>query len=114
MFYLQDGFTRGGANPDLLERANLVAVAHSDGTMASYGHLRRGLRVSVGDTVRVGDLLGFSGATGYVGQPHLHFHVGKRMLGEPGRTIPIGLRGRDGRRLRLEVGSLFAPGREAG
>ena len=114
VFYLQDGFTRGGTNPDLLERANLVAVAHRDGTMASYGHLRSGIRVSVGDTVRVGDVLGSSGATGFVGQPHLHFHVGKRMLGEPGRTIPIKLRGRDGRPLNLEVGSLFAPGREAG
>ena len=95
VFYLQDGFTRGGTNPDLLERANLVAVAHRDGTMASYGHLR-------------------SGATGFAGQPHLHFHVGKRLLGTPGRTIPIKLRGRDGRPLNLEVGSLFAPGREAG
>jgi len=113
VFYLQDRFTRGGPNPDLLERSNLVVVAHSDGTMASYGHLRLGIRVTVGDTVRVGDWLGSSGATGYVGQPHLHFHVGKRLLGAPGRTIPIKLRGRDGHLLSLEVGSLIAPGREA-
>ena len=113
VFYVQDGFTIGGADPDLLERSNLVAVAHSDGTMASYGHLRRGIRVSVGDTVGVGDLLGSSGATGFAGQPHLHFHVGKRMLGAPGRTIPIKLRSRDGHLLSLEVGSLIEPAREA-
>ena len=113
VFYLQDGFTVGGVDPDLLERANLVVVAHSDGTMASYGHLRRGIRVSVGDTVGVGDLLGSSGATGFAGQPHLHFHVGKRMLGAPGRTIPIKLRSRDGHLLSLEVGSLIEPAREA-
>ncbi len=113
VFYLQDGFTAGRADPDLLERANLVVVAHSDGTMASYGHLRRGIRVSVGDTVRVGAWLGWSGATGYVGQPHLHFHVGKRMLGAPGRTIPIMLKGRDGYLLELEVGSLIEPAQEA-
>ena len=113
VFYLQDGFTAGRADPDLLERANLVVVAHSDGTMASYGHLRRGIRVSVGDTVAVGDLLGSSGATGFAGQPHLHFHVGKRLLGIPGRTIPIKLRGRDGHVLGLEDGSLIAPARRA-
>ena len=71
---LQDGFTEGGADPELLERANLVVVAHSDGTMASYGHLRLGVRVSVGDTVNVGAFRGLSGATGFAGQPHLHFH----------------------------------------
>ena len=113
VFYLQDGFTVGGADPDLLERANLVVVGHSDGTMASYGHLRRGIRVSVGDTVGVGDLLGSSGATGFAGQPHLHFHVGKRMLGAPGRTIPIKLRSPDGHLLSLDVGSLIEPAREA-
>ena len=113
VFYLQDGFTAGRADPDLLERANLVVVAHSDGTMASYGHLRRGIRASVGDTVGVGDLLGLSGATGFAGQPHLHFHVGKRLLGAPGRTIPIKLRDGDGHLLSLEAGSLIEPARRA-
>jgi murein DD-endopeptidase MepM/ murein hydrolase activator NlpD len=111
VFYLQDGFTVGGTDPDLLERANLVVVAHSDGTMASYGHLMRGIPVSIGDTVGVGDGLGWSGATGFAGQPHLHFHIGKRLLGTPGRTIPIKLRGQDGNLLGLEVGSLIAPAR---
>ena len=113
VFYLQDGFTVGRADPVLLERANLVVVAHSDGTMASYGHLRRGIPVSIGDTVGVGDWLGWSGATGFAGRPHLHFHVGKRLLGTPGRTIPIKLRDRDGHLLGLEVGSLITPARRA-
>ncbi len=105
VFYTQDGFTRGGTDPKLLERSNLVVVAHSDRTMASYGHLRRGIRVGVGDVVEEGDFLAWSGTTGFAGQPHLHFHVGKRMLGAPGRTIPIKLKGRLGRVLDLEVGS---------
>lgn len=111
VLYLQDGFTEGGADPDLLEQANLVVVAHSDGTMASYGHLTAGIPVSVGDTVVEGDLLGSSGATGFVGQPHLHFHVGIRLLGTPGRTVPIKLRGREGRPVDLAVGSLIEPAR---
>ena len=111
VFYLQDGFTEGGADPNLLEQANLVVVAHSDGTMASYGHLSPGLPVSVGQVVAEGDVLGSSGATGFAGQPHLHFHVGQRMLGTPGRTIPIELKGRDGGVLDLAVGSFIEAAR---
>ena len=101
---VQDGFTQGGTDPVLLERANLVVVAHSDGTMASYGHLHRGVRVRIGDDVVEGQLLGYSGSTGFAGQPHLHFHVGNRMLGEPGRTLPISLRDRAGHPVDISVG----------
>lgn len=109
VLYIQDGFTKGGADPDLLEAANVVVVAHSDGTMASYGHLTRGIPVSIGQTVREGDLLGSSGATGFAGRPHLHFHVGQRMLGEPGRTISIKMKDREGRVLDLAPGLLVEP-----
>ncbi len=111
VLYLQDGFTEGGADRDLLEQANLVVVAHSDETMASYGHLAPGIPVSVGDVVDAGDVLGSSGATGLATEPHLHFHVGLRMLGTPGRTIPIKLRTRDGRVLDLADASLVEPAR---
>lgn len=106
---VQDGFKEGGTDPELLERANLVVVAHSDGSMASYGHLHPGVRVRVGQRVREGELLGYSGHTGFAGQPHLHFHVGNRMLGEPGRTIPIRMRNADGDLVDLRVGSFVAP-----
>lgn len=109
VLYVQDGFTRGGRDPDLLERANIVVVAHSDGTMASYGHLSPGIPVRKGDIVEEGDLLGLSGSTGFTGQPHLHFHVGVRLLGDPGRTIPFRLRGGDSRPLAVREGDLIEP-----
>ncbi|MDX1568622.1 MAG: M23 family metallopeptidase [Longimicrobiales bacterium] len=87
--YVQDGFTRGGLTPDLIERANLVVVGHDDGTLASYGHLMEGIPVTVGQRVERGELLGWSGFTGFTGRPHLHFHVGKRMMGGENRTIPV-------------------------
>lgn len=111
VLYLQDGFREGGTDPALLERANLVVVAHRDGTMASYGHLAPGLEVAVGDTIHEGQLLGWSGRTGFAGRPHLHFHVGVRMLGEPGRTIPIQLRDRDGAPIELVEGAMVEPAR---
>ena len=109
--HVQDGFEEGGADPDLLQRANIVVVAHGDGTVASYGHLARGIPVSVGDSVAEGDMLAHSGATGFVGQPHLHFHVGVRLLGDPGRTILIRLKDSNGRPVNLDEGSTFEPAR---
>ena len=107
--HVQDGFEKGGVDPDLLQRANIVVVAHGDGTVASYGHLSPGILVSVGGSVAEGDLLAYSGATGFAGQPHLHFHVGVRLLGDPGRTILIRLKDSDGRPVNLEEGSTFEP-----
>ena len=107
--HVQDGFTEGGVDPDLLERANLVVVAHGDGTLASYGHLRPGIRVALDDAVAEGDLLGYSGATGFAGQPHLHFHVGVRAMGDPGRTIRIRMKGATGEEVALTTGSSYEP-----
>ena len=109
VLYVQDGFSEGGPDPDLLERANVVVVAHRDGSMASYGHLTPGILVSRGQRLREGDLLGRSGSTGFADQPHLHFHVGLRLLRDPGRTIPIKLKGPEGRELSLVAGALIAP-----
>jgi murein DD-endopeptidase MepM/ murein hydrolase activator NlpD len=111
VLYIQDGFTEGRRDPDLLERSNIVVVAHGDGTMASYGHLTPGIPVARGDSIQAGELLGYSGATGFAGTPHLHFHVGVRMLGDPGRTVPIRLRGSAGEPLELDVGTMVEPAR---
>jgi hypothetical protein len=55
---------------------NFVRVRHADGTAAIYAHLRhRSIAVTVGEIVAAGQLLGHSGATGDVVEPHLHFVV---------------------------------------
>ena len=55
---------------------NFVRVRHGDGTVALYAHLRhRGVEVSVGDNVEAGQFLGYSGGSGDVQEPHLHFAV---------------------------------------
>ena len=110
---LQDGFTEGGLIPALIDQANLVVVAHPDGTLAFYGHLSSGLSVSVGDRVERGDLLGLSGSTGFSGMPHLHFHVGKRLTGNSaGRTIPVDFVDDQGREVGVNEGAWYEPARE--
>lgn len=114
VLYLQDGFTDGGPDPELLEEANLVVIAHDDRTMASYGHLSPGIQVEVGQSVARGQPLGLSGSTGFSGRPHLHFHVGTRLLGDPGRTVRVQLSDADGSIVDVSEGSLVSPARPSG
>jgi murein DD-endopeptidase MepM/ murein hydrolase activator NlpD len=84
---VQEGFKTGGANKKYYGKANSVVIRHDDGSQALYGHLKQnGALVEVGDTIRLGQLIAYSGSTGYSAFPHLHFSVwnagpnGRRML----------------------------------
>src|SRR5262245_61025654 len=60
----------------LTYEGNFVRVRHADGTAAVYAHLRhRGVAVAAGESVTTGQLLGYSGSTGDVLEPQLHFAV---------------------------------------
>ncbi len=60
----------------LTYEGNFVRVRHPDATAAIYAHLKyRGVAVAVGEAVETGQLLGYSGASGDVEEPHLHFAV---------------------------------------
>lgn len=60
----------------LTYEGNFVRVRHPDGTAAIYAHLKHlGVAVAVGEAVASGQLLGYSGASGDVEEPHLHFAV---------------------------------------
>lgn len=87
---VQSGYTEGRVDPALRSRANYITVLHPDGTFAHYAHLRSGgSLVKVGDPVRRGQIIGFSGNTGYTSGPHLHFHVYRATSATGGwRTIP--------------------------
>lgn len=51
-----------------------VCLKHADGWYSLYAHLSRAI-VSPGNHVERGALLGYSGATGFVSGPHLHFQL---------------------------------------
>ena len=66
----------GGPSKSLAKYANYVAILHDDGTTGEYYHLRfEGVTVKRGDTVQTGQLIGYTGNTGFSSQPHLHFGV---------------------------------------
>ena len=51
-----------------------VMVQHENGLNTMYAHLSQ-IGVSTGQAVSTGDVLGYSGETGYATGPHLHFGV---------------------------------------
>jgi len=55
---------------------NKIIILHDDGTFAEYAHLKKnGAIVNKGDDVKQGQLVGYSGNTGWSNGPHLHFSV---------------------------------------
>lgn len=68
----------GGPSPQYRPYANYVVIEHDDGTMGNYYHLKQGgTTVKIGDKVTKGQLIAYSGNTGYTTAPHLHFSVSK-------------------------------------
>ncbi len=75
-----------GKSKEYIDKANKVVIYHSDGTFAHYAHLaKNGVFVKVGDQVKVGNVLGTVGMTGFTTAPHLHFVI----FGKNNKSIPF-------------------------
>jgi murein DD-endopeptidase MepM/ murein hydrolase activator NlpD len=68
--------TEGGCDEKFASKTNYVVVSHGDGLETQYLHFSA-VVVKAGEQVRQGQLLGFSGATGWSCGPHLHFKVAR-------------------------------------
>jgi murein DD-endopeptidase MepM/ murein hydrolase activator NlpD len=56
------------------EYGNFVVITHSNGYATAYGHLSR-FAVKTGTRVHQGQIVAYSGATGLVTGPHLHYEI---------------------------------------
>jgi len=87
---VEKNFSRSGWSEEYADEANYVRVLHANGTMALYAHLAPdAIEVALGQRIKAGHLLGYSGTTGYSTGPHLHFALqfngGKRLISLPFR-----------------------------
>jgi len=77
VLYKNDG-RRHGTSKKYLKEANSITIKHSDGTYAKYVHLKKGgVKVHLGQKIKRGEFIGYSGNTGFTNGPHLHFVVFK-------------------------------------
>jgi murein DD-endopeptidase MepM/ murein hydrolase activator NlpD len=75
IYRYKDDSKEGGIGSKYNRKANYVIIKHDDGSFGSYLHLMYKGVVKKTGKIRTGELLGYSGATGYALQPHLHFSV---------------------------------------
>jgi murein DD-endopeptidase MepM/ murein hydrolase activator NlpD len=67
---------KGGLKDEYMSQGNHIIIQHYDQSQGMYWHLSKdGVAVNTGDTVKAGQLIGYSGNTGYSAFPHLHFEV---------------------------------------
>lgn len=70
----------GGESKELEPWGNFVEIRHPGDEYSEYEHLKKdGVLVKIGDRVEKGQIIGYSGSTGWVAHlgPHLHFMVGR-------------------------------------
>lgn len=71
-----DGKITGTGNTDIACKGasygKWVLVEHNNNLSTLYAHMSV-IKVRIGDTVKNGDFIGYSGDTGYITGPHLHF-----------------------------------------
>ncbi len=74
----QDGVVKATGNSDLIcpggSYGNWILIEHPNRLATLYAHLSH-VRVSMDSNVLRGDVIGYSGDTGYTTGPHLHFTV---------------------------------------
>lgn len=96
----------GGPFSKYGKKANYIIIKHSDGSFGCYWHLQKnGVTVKKGPVVK-GQLIGYSGHTGFALRPHLHFAVKRRLNYEKESFVRTKFRTTNGVEL-LEKGKTY-------
>lgn len=79
VYSYKDDSNEGGPFSKYNRKANYIMIQHNDGSYGCYWHLQKDGVVVKNGKVKKGQLIGYSGSTGFVLKSHLHFAV-KRIL----------------------------------
>jgi murein DD-endopeptidase MepM/ murein hydrolase activator NlpD len=79
VYSYKDDSDKGGPFPKYKNSANYIMIKHNDGSIGCYWHLQKGgIKIKKGAVAR-GEVIGYSGSTGFVWKPHLHFSVKRKL-----------------------------------
>lgn len=95
---VQDKYPDTGGGKENIARFNYVWIEHEEGYRSVYVHLQQGFRqkvsIKAGDQVEAGQLIGYSGNSGWSTGPHLHVEVQKPSRRRKfTKTVPFAIAG---------------------
>lgn len=106
IYSYKDNSTEGGPLPKYEKNANYIIIKHPDGSFGCYWHLQKDGVVVKNGTVKKGQLIGYSGSTGFVLSPHLHFSVKRKLNYDKDAFVKTKFATTDGIQL-LEFGKTY-------
>ena len=107
---VKEDSNKGGPYLKYAKDGNYVAVLHDDLTIASYFHLKQnGASVKEGEQVKRGQLLGYSGNTGFSTVPHLHFVIQSTKNGKEKRSHAFKMKSGKQVRESFKAGDFIKP-----
>ncbi|MEK7162949.1 MAG: peptidoglycan DD-metalloendopeptidase family protein [Patescibacteria group bacterium] len=95
IYAAEDGQVFAVGNNGKIQYGRFVVIKHNNNLATLYAHLSRQI-VKEGNSIKKGDIIGYSGNTGYSFGPHIHFVVywalSLKMQNFPGAgLVPIGV-----------------------
>lgn len=104
---MKENSSQGGPSRRYLRDANYIIIYHDDGTFAEYAHLQyNGAVVEIGERVKAGEVIAYSGNTGWSRGPHLHFQVFKPLKMRR-KTIATDFLNHKQQQVRIEAGKYY-------
>lgn len=79
IYAFKDDSDEGGPFPEYKNKANFIIIKHNDGSFGCYWHLKKNGVVVKNGSVPKGQLIGYSGSTGFILRAHLHFSVKRKL-----------------------------------
>lgn len=106
IYSFKDDSDEGGLLPKYNRKANYIIIKHEDGSFGCYWHLKKDSVVVKKGIVAKGQLIGYSGSTGFVLRPHLHFAAKCKLNYDKGSFVRTKFRTTKGIQL-LEKGQSY-------
>ncbi|HPC39130.1 MAG TPA: M23 family metallopeptidase [Exilispira sp.] len=76
VYNVVDIYNKSGLSSYYSKYTNFISIYHNDGTYSIYAHIKyKGSIVKVGEKVKAGQVIGYSGNTGRTSGPHLHIQI---------------------------------------